>query len=198
VKNHDFTPKNHIFSNCGGRCEHFWGISCEKSRFYANKSYFFQLRREQKIIFFPILGGACAGCASPWIRPWSLYCLIFDLRLQIEYHFGIFKYFHFLKYLRKHIYSLCSKEIYHVPHMTKCDIWSILLGSTGVYIYDLNSVLCCRGSTFRKCCLLKNILCRPNKINNWFRQCKLRLDLICDIHVSLIYVSVHIKVFVDP
>ena len=41
VKNHDFTPKNHIFSNCGGRHEHFWGISCEKSRFYAKKSYFF-------------------------------------------------------------------------------------------------------------------------------------------------------------
>ena len=47
VKNHDFTPKNHIFSNCGGRRENFWGISCEKSRFHANK-----------IIFFPILGGA--------------------------------------------------------------------------------------------------------------------------------------------
>jgi hypothetical protein len=30
----------------GGRREHFWGISCEKSRFYAKKSY-----------FFPILGG---------------------------------------------------------------------------------------------------------------------------------------------
>jgi hypothetical protein len=30
----------------GGRREHFWGISCEKSRFYANKSYFFRLRRE--------------------------------------------------------------------------------------------------------------------------------------------------------
>ena len=28
------------------RSEHFWGISCEKSRFY-----------EKKIIFFPILGG---------------------------------------------------------------------------------------------------------------------------------------------
>jgi hypothetical protein len=58
VKHHDFTPK---------------------------KSYFFRLRREvrtflgyfvwkitilrQKIIFFPILGGARAGCASPWIRP---------------------------------------------------------------------------------------------------------------------------------
>ena len=41
-----------------GRRENFWGISCEKSRFYAKKS-----------IFFPILGGARAGCASPWIRP---------------------------------------------------------------------------------------------------------------------------------
>ena len=30
VKNHDFTPKNLIFSNCGGRREHFWGILCEK------------------------------------------------------------------------------------------------------------------------------------------------------------------------
>jgi hypothetical protein len=42
VKNHDFTPKNLIFSDCGGRREHFWGISCEKSRFYDKKSYFFQ------------------------------------------------------------------------------------------------------------------------------------------------------------
>ena len=69
-KNHDFTQKNHIFSNCGGRRENFWGNSCEKSRFYAKKSYFFQLRREarkflgyfvwkitilrQKIIFFQL------------------------------------------------------------------------------------------------------------------------------------------------
>ena len=29
VKNHDFTGKNHIFSNCGGRRENFWGISCK-------------------------------------------------------------------------------------------------------------------------------------------------------------------------
>ena len=43
VKNYDFMPKNHIFSNSGGRHEHFWSISCEKSRFYAKiKSYFFQ------------------------------------------------------------------------------------------------------------------------------------------------------------
>jgi hypothetical protein len=26
----------------GGRRENFWDISCEKSRFYAKKSYFFQ------------------------------------------------------------------------------------------------------------------------------------------------------------
>ena len=33
VKNHDFTPKNHIFSYCGGRHKFFGGISCQKSRF---------------------------------------------------------------------------------------------------------------------------------------------------------------------
>ena len=32
----------------GGRREKFWGISCEKSRFYAKKSYFSQLRREAR------------------------------------------------------------------------------------------------------------------------------------------------------
>jgi hypothetical protein len=44
VKNHDFTPRNLIFSNCGGRRENFWGILCEKSRFYAKKSYVFQFK----------------------------------------------------------------------------------------------------------------------------------------------------------
>jgi hypothetical protein len=41
----------------GGRRENCWGISCEKSRFYAKKSY-----------FFPILGEARAGC-SPLDTP---------------------------------------------------------------------------------------------------------------------------------
>jgi hypothetical protein len=55
VKNHDFTPKNHIFPILGGGPRNFWGISCEKSRFYA-----------KKIIFLPILEGvARAGCATP-------------------------------------------------------------------------------------------------------------------------------------
>ena len=45
----------------GGRRENFWGISCEKSRFYA-----------KKIIFFPILGGGGGArrVYAPWIRPW--------------------------------------------------------------------------------------------------------------------------------
>jgi hypothetical protein len=57
----------------GGRRENFWGISCEKLRFYAKKSYLFPLRREartflgyfvwkitilrQKVIFVPIAEG---------------------------------------------------------------------------------------------------------------------------------------------
>jgi hypothetical protein len=32
----------------GGRREHIRCISCEKSRFYAKKSYFFQLRRGKR------------------------------------------------------------------------------------------------------------------------------------------------------
>ena len=66
VKNHDFTPKNHIFSNCGGRRENFWGISCEKSRFYP-----------QKIIFFPILGGGgrAEGAPPPSLNPPLLWYL---------------------------------------------------------------------------------------------------------------------------
>jgi hypothetical protein len=69
-----------------GRREHFWGISCEKSRFYAKKSYFSNLRgaREifgvfhvknhdftpKKIIFLPILGGGRAsGAPTPESAP---------------------------------------------------------------------------------------------------------------------------------
>ena len=64
-----------------GRRENFLGISCEKSRFYAKKSYFFQLPREARKFwgisceksrfyanfFSPILGGARAGCPSPGV-----------------------------------------------------------------------------------------------------------------------------------
>jgi hypothetical protein len=32
----------------GGMRENYWGISCEKSLFYAKKSNFFQLRKEAR------------------------------------------------------------------------------------------------------------------------------------------------------
>jgi hypothetical protein len=35
----------------GGRREHFWGISCENSRFYAKKSYFFPIAEGGAKIF---------------------------------------------------------------------------------------------------------------------------------------------------
>ena len=63
----------------GGGTRKFWDISCEKSRFYAKKSYFFQLRREvrkfwgisceksrfyaKKSYFFFNYRGVRAGCA---------------------------------------------------------------------------------------------------------------------------------------
>jgi hypothetical protein len=46
----------------GGRREKYWGISCEKSRFYA-----------KKFIFFPILGAARAGCAPSLYPPLKHY-----------------------------------------------------------------------------------------------------------------------------
>ena len=50
VKNHDFMPKNHIFPILGGGgARNFLGISCEKSRFYAKKSYFSNFRGAREI-----------------------------------------------------------------------------------------------------------------------------------------------------
>ena len=84
VKNHDFTPKKNISSNCGGRREHFWGISCEKSRFYAKKIIFFPIAEgsanifevfhvknhdftQKNHIFSNFRGAGAPG--APWIRP---------------------------------------------------------------------------------------------------------------------------------
>jgi hypothetical protein len=54
VKNHDFTPKNHIFPILGGARE-ISGVFHVKNHDFTPK----------KIIFFPILGGARAGGAPP-------------------------------------------------------------------------------------------------------------------------------------
>ena len=52
-----FYPQKSYFSNLrGGGARNFWGISCEKSRCYANK-----------IIFLPILGGG--GAPPPPLNP---------------------------------------------------------------------------------------------------------------------------------
>ena len=40
VKNHDFTQKNHIFSNCGGRREHF-GVFRVKNHDFTPKNHIF-------------------------------------------------------------------------------------------------------------------------------------------------------------
>jgi hypothetical protein len=79
----------------GGRRENFGGISCEKSRFHAKKSYFFQLPREArkflryfvwKIIFFPILGEARAGCAPPLNPPLHT---IYNIQYDMHYYYII-------------------------------------------------------------------------------------------------------------
>ena len=63
VKNHDFMPKNYIFSNCGGRREKFWSISCEKSWFYTKKNH----------VFSNFRGGAHPAVHPPWICHWIVY-----------------------------------------------------------------------------------------------------------------------------
>jgi hypothetical protein len=59
----------------GGRHENVWGILCEKSRFYAKKSYFFNFRGG---------GGECAGCAPHWIRP----CTYISVDQQFQIFFN--------------------------------------------------------------------------------------------------------------
>jgi hypothetical protein len=53
-----FYAKKSYFSNFKGGARNFWGISCEKSRFYA-----------KKIIFFPILGGRAPDAPPTPLNP---------------------------------------------------------------------------------------------------------------------------------
>ena len=55
VKNHNFMQKNHIFSNCGGRREHF-GVFRVKFHDFTPKNHIFSNFR--------------GGCSS-WICPWK-------------------------------------------------------------------------------------------------------------------------------
>ena len=61
VKKHDFTPKNHILSNCGGRREKCWGISCENHDFTLKKNIFSNFR----VIHLVINNNNTEGIPSP-------------------------------------------------------------------------------------------------------------------------------------
>jgi hypothetical protein len=56
VKNRDFTPKNPIFSNCGGRCEIF-GVFRVKNHYFTPKNH---------------IAGADPGVGAPGARPLKL------------------------------------------------------------------------------------------------------------------------------
>ena len=57
----------------GGRRETFWGISCEKSRFYAKKSDFFQWRREaRKLLGYFVWKITILRQKIIWIWPFTL------------------------------------------------------------------------------------------------------------------------------
>ena len=64
VKNHDFTPKNHIFPMAEGGAKIFGVFRVKNHDFTPKNHFFFNFRG----------GGARAGCAPPppWIRPWLL------------------------------------------------------------------------------------------------------------------------------
>jgi hypothetical protein len=65
VKNHDFTPKNHIFPILGGARE-ISGVFHVKNHDFTPK----------KIIFFPILGRRnFFKCAPPNLKSWIRTCI---------------------------------------------------------------------------------------------------------------------------
>jgi hypothetical protein len=61
VKNHDFTPKNHIFSNCGGRREMFWVFRVKNHDFTPKNHICSNFRGG---------GGRRVHTPFPWIRTW--------------------------------------------------------------------------------------------------------------------------------
>ena len=63
VKNHDFTPKNHIFSNCGGKLENF-GVFRVKNHDFMPKNHIFSNFRRGR-----------AGRASPPLLDPPLVCI---------------------------------------------------------------------------------------------------------------------------
>ena len=100
-----------------GRREHFWGISCEKSRFYAKKLYFFQF-----------LGGRAPG-ATPESAPvrrhlFKLSKIVSDVLILLNRYTLICSYFeqhvtcsYFGEQIHRPLFKL-SKILAHV-HISK-------------------------------------------------------------------------------
>ena len=75
----------------GGRRENFWGISCEKSRFYA-----------KKILFFPILGGGARRVRPPPPESapvggvsYHVFKKLFDSLCKLYYGIHVFMYLYY-------------------------------------------------------------------------------------------------------
>ena len=119
-----------------GRRENCWGISCEKSRFYAKKSYFSNFRRggggareifgvfhvkncdftPKKFIFLPILGGGGrAGCAplNPPLR-------------AVAHFFPDARTFHNIYKLQKHVILRHQSYLIVVMGNTNLRFWQIM------------------------------------------------------------------------
>ena len=114
----------------GGRRENVWGISCEKSRFYAKKSY-----------FFPILGGRWPPPLDPPLN--STYFSsgsqksLPDLSLFLDSFFMWFTLFSFwiwMRYLQLDVKQPTINQ--KSPHRSN-DTGSDLLGDIILYFWFL-------------------------------------------------------------
>jgi hypothetical protein len=79
VKNHDFTPKKSYFSNFRGGARNFWGISCEKSRFYSKKIIFFPISGARAPLDPPLMTIKVIGGLSFYLFLKTIFCSKIDL-----------------------------------------------------------------------------------------------------------------------
>ena len=80
----------------GGRRENCWGISCEKSRFYAKKSFFSPGSVPASYVYSLRTRNYrrhCLGGVLTRIESWKKYQLI-NIIKQIRHHRGFFLYFY--------------------------------------------------------------------------------------------------------
>jgi hypothetical protein len=101
----------------GGRRKICWGISCEKSRFYAKKNHIFSNFRGRGG------GGAHAGCAPPWIRPCNIH-MVSKLTTARYYKTIVFNHIlNNISVLKKVVSFICGVKLQNPRHLgTDLDI----------------------------------------------------------------------------